>query len=101
MSISPNFTDSNVLGVEDGDEEDEADVPTGFEEELGERTGLPKEDEVIKKLVGPKLPSQEDVEMHYLRGHLPFQTWCPICVKAKAHEMPVWELAGGKHREMR
>ena len=30
---------------------------------------------------------KEDVEVHYLKGHIPFRSWCPICVKALGKEM--------------
>ena len=66
MSISPSFTYSNVQGVEDEDEDEEVDVPDELVGKVTERIGLPKEDEVIRKLVDPKLPSKEEVELHYL-----------------------------------
>ena len=77
-SISPEFSDSKIQGVEDEDEDEEVDVPEEWIGEECKRIGLSREDDVIKKLVDPKLPSKEDVELHYLRGHLPFRNWCPI-----------------------
>ena len=55
-------------------------------EEKCERVGLPREEDVIKKLVDPKLPSQKEVDQHYMMGHLPYRNWCPVCVKAKGRE---------------
>ena len=33
----------------------------------------------------PIMPTIEDVKMHYIT-HLPYRSWCPICVKAKLLE---------------
>jgi hypothetical protein len=51
--------------------------------EVCERIRLRREDEVIKKIRDPKLPSDRDVEDHYLSGHLPYRDWCHICVGCK------------------
>ena len=32
-------------------------------------------------LKSPVMPSAEDVKAHYLT-HLPYRSWCPICIKA-------------------
>ena len=66
-----------VEGLSDGDME-------GTE---GERMCLPKEDEVIKKMVDPRLPSQEEVDKHYVMGHMVYRNWCPVCVRAQGKEM--------------
>ncbi len=34
-------------------------------------------------------PSQEDVEAHCMT-HLPYRSWCNVCVKAKGKEAPHW-----------
>ena len=31
------------------------------------------------------MPSIEDVKMHYIT-HLPYRSWCPVCIKAKLRE---------------
>ena len=49
--------------------------------------GLPPEDAVVKKLQDPEVPSKEMVDMHYVMGHIPFRSWCPVCVKAFGREM--------------
>ena len=36
----------------------------------------------------PVKPSKEQVEMHWLQGHVVFRNWCPICVKSKAKDDP-------------
>ena len=59
--------------------------------EEAERVGLERDDEVVRKLVDPRLPSQEEVERHYLMGHLPYRNWCPVCVRAKVKD--------GEHRK--
>ena len=41
----------------------------------------------MKFLKSPKLPSQREVDEHYVT-HWPYRDWCPICVKAKARNVP-------------
>ena len=55
--------------------------------DFGERIQLEKEDDVVRKVNDPKLPSASDVEKHNVMGHLPFRDWCPVCVRAKGKEM--------------
>ena len=52
-----------------------------------ERLALGKEGAVVRKLMDPKLPSEKEVEEHYVRGDFPYRSWCHICVKAKGREM--------------
>ena len=33
----------------------------------------------------PIMPSAEDIKTHYAT-HLPYRSWCPVCVKAKCKE---------------
>ena len=84
-SVSP-F--AQLLGTETvledkGDSEDLGESPG----EVGERLGLERDDEVIRELKDPKLPSQGEVGKHWLMGHLPYRDWCHICVQAKAKDM--------------
>ena len=53
----------------------------------GERLGLEKEDEVVRKIKDPKLPSGEEGERHYLMGHMQYRDWCPMCVRSQGREM--------------
>ena len=53
----------------------------------GERLVLRKEEEVVKKVRDPKLPISEEVDNHYVMGHIPYRDWCPICVKAQGRDM--------------
>ena len=39
--------------------------------EKGERLGLEEDDEVVRNLTNPRLPSEEEVEKHDLMGHIP------------------------------
>ena len=52
-----------------------------------ERIVLAPEGEVVKKVLGPKLPTQAEVDEHYAMGHTIFRNWCPICVRAYGKEM--------------
>ena len=54
---------------------------------FGERIGLPKEDEYVMKLQDPVMPSKEQVEVCYIKGHIPFRSWCHICVDAFGKEL--------------
>ena len=58
---------------EDGENEGEAEDLGEFEGEVGERLGLQKEEEVLKRIRDPKLPSQEEIERHCLCGHIPYR----------------------------
>ena len=72
--------DEKVDEKEDQDIEFEGDEPTGGEET--ERVYLEKEDEFIRKLIDPKMPTEEEIKIHELRGHVDFRNWCPICLQA-------------------
>ena len=66
--------------VDDRDEDEEIVLgPEGIE---GERYGLHKEDEFVRKLEDPVMPNKEEVDRHYVMGHLPYRSWCPVCVKS-------------------
>ena len=71
--------------VVDSDADEEGEV-----EEAGdqvERLALEKEGAGVRRLVDPKLPSEKEVEEHYVRGHFPYRNWCHICVRAKGRDM--------------
>ena len=53
----------------------------------GDRIGLEKEDEVLRKIKDPRLPSQAEVDSHYLCGHIPYRSWCEVCVRARGKEL--------------
>ena len=40
----------------------------------------------MKRLIDPRLPTEEEVEHHKLT-HLPYRNWCPECVKAKGKDL--------------
>ena len=80
--------ESGDLGGEDlatGEVEDSDEEPP-IEEEFGEvceRMKLPREEDCLKKMKDPKLPSQKEIEEHSLMGHMPYRDWCHICVQAR------------------
>ena len=86
LSVSP-VLEKNTGDGEEEDGDSEGEVEGDMEGEEGERLRLPKEEEVVKQLRDPKLPSREDVERHYLMGHVLFRDWCLVCVKAQGKEM--------------
>ena len=86
QSVSPKIR-CGILGVGDDavDEAEELEVDdSGIE---GERLVIKTDDEVIKKVKDPKLPTSEEVDSHYVMGHIPYRDRCPICVKAQGRDM--------------
>jgi len=85
QSVSPKIG-CEILGVGD-DAVDEAEAlevdDSGIE---GERLVIKNDDEVIK-VKDPKMPTSEEVDSHYVMGHIPYRDWCPICVKAQGRDM--------------
>ena len=57
-----------------------------FEGEALERIRLEKEGKFMRKRSGPKLPSEEEVAMHCLMGHVNYRSRCEICVQACGKE---------------
>ena len=81
---------------EEADDEGEGGIPEeDVPEGVVERVGLPKEDQWVRKLKDPKLPSQEDIERHWLMGHMPFRSWCEVCLESKAKELGHRRDVGG------
>ena len=81
-------------GGEDGDSQGE-----DLRLEAGEpceRIRLEEEGAVIKKLIDPKLPTQEAVDRHWIRGHVEYRNWCEVCVRARGKE---WDHAKVKEGE--
>ena len=52
---------------------------------------------VPKKLLDPRLPSQDEVDRHNLT-HLPYRNWCPICIQARGKEMDHMGMADKERR---
>ena len=61
------------------------------------KTKLEDEGGVVKKLLDPKLPIEEEVEKHWVMGHIPYRNWCPICVRSPGKEMD-HQIDKGKER---
>ena len=38
-------------------------------------------------MVDPKLPSEKEVQDHWLEGHVRYRNWCDVCVKARGKEV--------------
>ena len=70
----------------DGEADDEGvkGDPTGIK---CERIGLGEEGKFVRKLLDPLLPSEKEVDGHWVRGHVPFRNWCETCVRARGREM--------------
>ena len=89
------FTTSSVSPLNAGepgnketlDEESEDDMPVEFETEVADRIGAEKEGEYVRKLVDPRLPTKEEVEIHKLTGHVNYRNWCDICVRCRGKDL--------------
>ena len=79
--------EKDVLAEEVEEYEEELEVDGELEGTLGERIALPKEDEYVRKLQDPLLPSKEQVDLHYVKGHIPFRSWCHVCGEAMGKEL--------------
>ena len=56
---------------------------TGFE---AGRVDAQEEGKFVKRLIDPRLPTEEEVAHHELT-HLPYRNWCPVCVKAMGRDL--------------
>ena len=73
------------MGEDDFEEIDAEDCDSSDGEEVG-KVGLDKDDKFVRRIANPKLPSAEEVELHAAMGHLPYRSWCPICIKAQGRD---------------
>ena len=76
-----------VIEIDEVDDEVPQEVPqvgaTGFE---AGRVDTHEEGKFVKRLIDPRLPTEEEVAQHELT-HLPYRNWCPACVKAKGKDL--------------
>ena len=86
----------DVDNVSDGDEEGDLEVEGAGEG--CERLALEKEGGEIRRLLDPLLPSQNEVDEHWVRGHVPYRNWCEICVKARGRERDHTKDKGGDRK---
>ena len=96
MSVSPlENPDTEFEGLEE-----DARLPTGeVLEDLGAQPEEEEQEDNLRKLVDPKLPTQEKVDEHYLRGHVPYRNWCPVCIRARGRDMD-HQQDSGKERKL-
>ena len=62
------------MGVSETFEEEEGDLGE-FKSVATEKLILEKEEDFLREIVDPKLPTRGEVEKHYRMGHLPFRNW--------------------------
>ena len=77
--VSPVGNSQNTVVGEGGQD----DTMTDEDEEMGEAT----EEPIIRTVKDPGCPSQEERDRHYTT-HMPYRSWCPVCVQAKGKENP-------------
>ena len=94
QSVSPSEKDFSIGDVAEGSDADDEKMEGEMIGEECERIALPREGGEVKKLVDPLLPSKEQVEEHWIRGHVPYRNWCEVCVRAKGREMGHFEKKG-------
>ena len=85
LSVSPIEEVDEELGEAEGESEEEWGAE--IDGEVGDRLSLSREEDVLKRLVDPKLPTKKEMEDHRLMGHVVYRNWCPICVKAMGRDM--------------
>ena len=62
-----------------------------------EHIELAAENPPVRVIKSPNQPSQEDIDRHNASGHVPFRSWCPVCVEASAKDAPHTSTEGPKH----
>ena len=72
QTLAENRTEDNEVVVQFMDDENFLCHPCG-------------DDRTPKILKTPVMPSKEDVQSHFAT-HLPYRSWCPVCIKAKLKE---------------
>ena len=69
-----------------------------FGEEIAEddEQGLGEQEEARKPMIrrAPREPTKQEIDDHDAT-HLPFRSWCPMCVAGKAKHWPHLKTAGG------
>ena len=75
----------DVLAGKGTDSDDESEVGEEYGE-VCERIKLPREEDCLRRIKDPKLPSQKEVEEHALMGHLPYRDWCHFCIQARGRD---------------
>ena len=69
-----------------GEEEEEVEVDEEFKAIVVETMGSEEEGGVVKRLIDPCAPSPKEINDHFMRGHLPYRNWCPVCVQAQGRD---------------
>ena len=69
--------------INDVDDEDDTEEYKGIEVE---RKGKEVDKAIIKKLLDPRKPSEQEVENHELY-HVPYRNWCAVCVRSKGKDL--------------
>jgi hypothetical protein len=75
-----------AVGEEREEEEEEEEIDGDVEGIECERFRLEREEDVVKMIADPKLPSEEEIQRHYVSGHIPYRNWCHVCVKAQGRD---------------
>ena len=96
VSVSPlENPDTEFEGLEE-----DGRLPSGeVLEDVGTQLEIEEEPDHLRKLVDPKLPTQDKVDEHYLRGHVPYRNWCPVCIQARGKDMD-HQKDSGKERKL-
>ena len=78
--------DGKGLGEGLGEGEEDVEVDEEFKAIVVENVRPDDDGGVIKRLLDPEAPSQKDLDEHFIRGHLPYRNWCPVCVQAQGRD---------------
>ena len=86
MSVRPKEGKSEPGDIMTGEEPNEERLGEEEDGEESERVRAPSEREAVRRLLDPRSPTQSEVDLHNLMGHIPYRNWCPICVKAQGKD---------------
>ena len=67
----------------EGEEGEEVEIETEEEDDEDQEHGQRH----VRKLHDLQLPSEKEVQEHYLSGHMPYRSWCHHCVRGRGREM--------------
>ena len=68
-------------------DDSEADDNTALNvDEPPQRHGAEHEGRAVRRLIDPRLPSQQERDLHSFT-HLPCRNWCPVCVRCRGRDL--------------
>ncbi len=77
-TVSPNKDEQMIMANEcDSDWDYEDRICETCDGDVVQRVSKERADEHVRKMLDPRMPSEEEVSDHY-RFHIPYRNWCPF-----------------------